>query len=56
MSKLQWDYDLVERRFCEKHKAMGWRWINGDKSGLMTGLVTGRVRVPATLDSTTTTK
>ena len=31
MSKVQWEYDLVERTFCEQLKAMGWQWIEGDK-------------------------
>jgi type I restriction enzyme R subunit len=31
MSKVQWEYDLVERPFCEQLKAMGWQWIEGDK-------------------------
>lgn len=31
MSKIQWEYDLVERPFCEQLKAMGWQWIEGDK-------------------------
>lgn len=30
MSKVQWEYDLVERPFCEQLKAMGWQWIEGD--------------------------
>jgi type I restriction enzyme, R subunit len=30
MSKLQWEYDLVERPFCEQLTAMGWQWIEGD--------------------------
>ncbi|HYV31862.1 MAG TPA: type I restriction endonuclease [Candidatus Binatia bacterium] len=29
--KTQWEYDLVERPFCEQLKAMGWQWIEGDK-------------------------
>ena len=36
MSKVQWEYDLVERPFCEQLKAMGWQWIEGWESGLMT--------------------
>lgn len=28
--KTQWEYDLVERPFCERFKAMGWQWIEGD--------------------------
>jgi len=31
MSKVQWEYDLVERPFCEQLNAMGWQWIEGDK-------------------------
>ena len=30
MSKIQWEYDLVERPFCEQLKTMGWEWIEGD--------------------------
>ena len=30
MSKIQWEYDLVEKPFCEQLKAMGWQWIEGD--------------------------
>lgn len=30
MSKIQWEYDLVERPFCAQLKAMGWQWIEGD--------------------------
>ena len=32
MSKIEWEYDLVERPFCEQLKAMGWQWIEGDTS------------------------
>ena len=31
MSKVQWEYDLVERPFCEQLEAMGWQWLEGDK-------------------------
>src|ERR1017187_2625316 len=31
MSKVQWEYDLVERPFCQQLQAMGWQWIEGDK-------------------------
>src|SRR5207249_1945158 len=30
MSKIQWEYDLVEKPFCKQLKAMGWQWIEGD--------------------------
>jgi type I restriction enzyme, R subunit len=30
MSKIQWEYDLVERPFCEQLHAIGWQWIEGD--------------------------
>ncbi|MDY0041602.1 MAG: type I restriction endonuclease [Desulforhabdus sp.] len=30
MSKIQWEYNLVERPFCEQLKTMGWSWIEGD--------------------------
>lgn len=32
MSKIQWEYDLVERPFCGQLKAMGWQWIEGDRA------------------------
>ncbi len=28
--KANWEYDLVERPFCEQLKAMGWQWLEGD--------------------------
>jgi type I restriction enzyme R subunit len=28
--KIEWEYDLVERAFCEQLKAMGWQWLEGD--------------------------
>ena len=28
--KIQWEYDLVEKPFCEQLKLMGWQWIEGD--------------------------
>lgn len=30
MSKIQWEYDPVERPFWEQLKAVGWRSIEGD--------------------------
>ena len=27
---IQWEYDLVERPFCEQLRAMGWQWLEGD--------------------------
>jgi type I restriction enzyme, R subunit len=30
VSKIQWEYDLVERPFCEQLKTMGWSWTPGD--------------------------
>jgi type I restriction enzyme R subunit len=30
MSVIQWEYDLVEKPFCEQLKAMGWQWLEGD--------------------------
>src|SRR3990172_11573845 len=30
MSKIQWEYDLVEKPFCEQLRAMGWDWLEGD--------------------------
>lgn len=30
MSKIQWEYDLVEKPFCEQLRAMGWQWLEGD--------------------------
>ena len=28
--KIEWEYDLVEKPFCEQLKTMGWAWIEGD--------------------------
>jgi type I restriction enzyme R subunit len=28
--KIQWEYDLVEKPFCEQLKTMGWQWLEGD--------------------------
>ena len=30
MSKIQWEYNLVERPFCEQLQKMGWSWLEGD--------------------------
>jgi type I restriction enzyme R subunit len=30
MSKIQWEYDLVEKPFCRQLQCMGWQWIEGD--------------------------
>jgi type I restriction enzyme R subunit len=30
VSKTQWEYDLVEKPFCEQLQRMGWEWIEGD--------------------------
>jgi hypothetical protein len=27
---IQWEYDLVEKPFCQQLKAMGWQWLEGD--------------------------
>ena len=28
--KVEWEYRLVERPFCQQLETMGWRWIEGD--------------------------
>jgi type I restriction enzyme R subunit len=28
--RIEWEYDLVERPFCEQLQRMGWEWIEGD--------------------------
>ncbi len=30
MAKIQWEYDLVERPFCQQLERMGWTWLEGD--------------------------
>ncbi len=30
MSTIQWEYELVEKPFCEQLKGMGWQWLEGD--------------------------
>jgi type I restriction enzyme, R subunit len=28
--KIEWEYDLVEKPFCEQLRGMGWQWLEGD--------------------------
>ena len=28
--KIEWEYDLAERPFCEQLQGMGWEWLQGD--------------------------
>jgi type I restriction enzyme, R subunit len=30
MSKIEWEYELVEKQFCQQLKVMGWQWLEGD--------------------------
>jgi len=30
MAKISWEYDLVEKPFCEQFQGMGWEWLPGD--------------------------
>ncbi len=30
MSKIEWEYDIAEKPFCEQLQLMGWEWIEGD--------------------------
>ena len=30
MTVVQWEYELVEKPFCQQLQAMGWEWIEGD--------------------------
>jgi len=30
VGKVQWEYDLVERPFCQQLQGMGWTWLEGD--------------------------
>ncbi len=30
MSRIEWEYNLVERPFCEQLRKMGWSWMEGD--------------------------
>src|SRR2546425_1140398 len=30
MSKVQWEYEVVEKPFCQQLERMGWQWIEGD--------------------------
>ena len=30
MSVISWEYELVEKPFCQQLQAMGWEWIEGD--------------------------
>ncbi|MDR3569078.1 MAG: hypothetical protein P4L43_13705 [Syntrophobacteraceae bacterium] len=51
MSKIQWEYNLVERPFCQQLETMGWSWIEGDvdvpefteRNNFREVLITGRL-------------
>jgi type I restriction enzyme, R subunit len=30
VSVIAWEYELVEKPFCQQLQAMGWEWIEGD--------------------------
>src|SRR5438046_2427904 len=30
MSVIQWEYEVVEKPFCQQLERMGWEWIEGD--------------------------
>ena len=30
MAKINWEYDIVEKPFCEQLQGMGWEWLPGD--------------------------
>src|ERR1035438_10086135 len=30
MSKIEWEYDIVEKPFCERRRLLGWERIEGD--------------------------
>lgn len=30
MGVIAWEYELVEKPFCQQLQAMGWEWIEGD--------------------------
>jgi type I restriction enzyme R subunit len=30
MSAIAWEYELVEKPFCQQLASMGWEWIKGD--------------------------
>ena len=30
MSVIAWEYELVEKPFCQQLQTMGWEWIEGD--------------------------
>ena len=31
MAKVEWEYEIVEKPFCDQLKSMGWEWLEGDK-------------------------
>lgn len=48
--KIQWEYDLVEKPFCQQLEAMGWQWLEGDTDvPELTDLLSGRIRVPKSI-------
>src|SRR5438552_3238438 len=30
MTRIQWEYNLVERPFCEQLRGLGWQWLIGN--------------------------
>ncbi len=30
MTTIQWEYEVVEKPFCQQLEGMGWQWIEGD--------------------------
>ena len=48
MSAIQWEYDLVERPFCEQLRGMGWQWIEGDTQVIAHDLLQAIARVNRT--------
>ncbi len=30
MTAIQWEYEVVEKPFCQQLERMGWQWIEGD--------------------------
>lgn len=29
MAKVEWEYEIVEKPFCDQLKSMGWEWLEG---------------------------
>jgi hypothetical protein len=46
VSVIAWEYELVEKPFCQQLQAMGWEWIEGDPDLMLPSGPTGSLAHP----------